>query len=132
MTTTYKPTVHVSSSGAELQVQLSQRGNIVHLAKEPEGGYYLLVVEARPVSAAKTRVDLTVSQSDTCSWRTRSVTGRPALAPPVLQNSRVIDPWRWGQLPGRSNKLKLGMAWAGPFGVVKRTPLGRSSRDQGR
>ena len=58
VTSTYKPTVHVSSSVAELQVQLSQRGNIIHLAKEPEGGYYLLVADARPVSAAKTRIDL--------------------------------------------------------------------------
>ncbi len=58
VTSTYKPTVHVSSSVAELQVQLSQRGNIIHLAKEPEGGYYLLVADARPVNATKTRIDL--------------------------------------------------------------------------
>jgi hypothetical protein len=58
VTTTYKPTVHVSSSGAELQVQATQRGNIINVMKEPEGGFYLLVADARPVSAAKTRIDL--------------------------------------------------------------------------
>jgi len=58
VTTTYKPTVHVSPSGAELQVQISQRGNIINVSKEPEGGFYLLVADARPVSAAKTRIDL--------------------------------------------------------------------------
>jgi hypothetical protein len=44
-------------TGAELQVQASQRGNI-NVSKEPEGGFYLLVADARPVSAAKTRIDL--------------------------------------------------------------------------
>jgi hypothetical protein len=58
VTTTYKPTVHVSPSGAELQVQASQRGNIINVSKEPEGGFYLLVADARAVSAAKTRIDL--------------------------------------------------------------------------
>lgn len=55
---TYTPTVHVSSSAAELQVQASVRGNIINVMKEPEGGGYLLVADARPVSAAKTRIDL--------------------------------------------------------------------------
>jgi hypothetical protein len=58
VTSTYKPTVHVSASGAELQVQISQRGNIINVSKEPEGGFYLLVADARSVSAAKTRIDL--------------------------------------------------------------------------
>ena len=58
VTSTYKPTVHVSPSVAELQVQISQRGNIINVSKEPEGGFYLLVADARPVSAAKTRIDL--------------------------------------------------------------------------
>jgi hypothetical protein len=58
VTTTYKPTVRVSPSGAELQVQATQRGTIINVMKEPEGGGYLLVADARPVSAAKTRIDL--------------------------------------------------------------------------
>jgi hypothetical protein len=58
VTTTYKPTVRVSSSGAELQVQASQRGNIINIMKEPEGGGYLLIADARAASAAKTRIDL--------------------------------------------------------------------------
>jgi len=57
-TDAYKPTVHVSQSGANLQVQIIERGNIINVAKEPEGGFYLLVADARPVSAAKTRIDL--------------------------------------------------------------------------
>jgi hypothetical protein len=57
-TFTYTPTVHVSSSAAELQVQATVRGNIINVMKEPEGGGYLLVADARPVSAAKTRIDL--------------------------------------------------------------------------
>jgi len=58
VTSTYKPTVHVTPSGAELQVQISQRGNIINVSKEPEGGFYLLIADARLVSAAKTRIDL--------------------------------------------------------------------------
>jgi hypothetical protein len=58
VTSFYKPTVHVSPTGAELHVQLHHRGNIINVSKEPEGGYYLLVADARPVSAAKTRIDL--------------------------------------------------------------------------
>jgi hypothetical protein len=54
MTTTYKPTVRVTPSGAELQVQASQRGNIINVTRSREGGLYLLVADARPVSAAKT------------------------------------------------------------------------------
>lgn len=56
---TYKPTVHVSASMAELQVQRSVSGpGIIHVMKEPEGGNYLLVANARPVSAARTQIDL--------------------------------------------------------------------------
>jgi hypothetical protein len=58
VTSTYRPTVHMSSSAVELQVQLSHRGNVINVAKEPEGGFYLLVANARPVKAAKTRIDL--------------------------------------------------------------------------
>src|SRR5262245_19783635 len=56
LTSTYKPTVHVTATGAELHVQLSHRGNVIHVSKEPDGGYFLLVADARPVSATKTRI----------------------------------------------------------------------------
>jgi hypothetical protein len=35
VTTAYKPTIRVSPSGAELQVQASQRGNIINVSKSP-------------------------------------------------------------------------------------------------
>jgi hypothetical protein len=58
-TSTFKPTVHVSSSKAELQLQVKWRAGLtIHVMKEPEGGFYFLVADARPVSAAKTRIDL--------------------------------------------------------------------------
>jgi hypothetical protein len=58
-TYTYKPTVHMSASMAELSFQRSVSGpGIIHVTKEPEGGVYLLVANARPVNAAKTRIDL--------------------------------------------------------------------------
>lgn len=58
VTSTYKPTVRVSGTGAELHVQLSHRGNVINVSKEPDGGYYLLVADAHPMSASMTRVDL--------------------------------------------------------------------------
>jgi hypothetical protein len=58
VTSTYKPTVQVSTTGAELHVQLRHRGNVITVSKEPDGGYYLLVADARPMSATKTRIDL--------------------------------------------------------------------------
>jgi hypothetical protein len=58
VTDSYKPTVRVSPSEAELQLQVRERGNIIHVTREPEGGSYLLVADARPASAAKTRIDL--------------------------------------------------------------------------
>jgi len=58
VTDSYKPTVHVSPSGAELQLQVNERGNIIHVTREPEGGSYLMIADARPASAAKTRIDL--------------------------------------------------------------------------
>ena len=63
VTDSYKPTVRVSSSEAELQLQVSEHGNIIHVTREPEGGSYLLVADARPASAAKTRIDLRLEKS---------------------------------------------------------------------
>jgi hypothetical protein len=58
VTTTYKPTVLVSANQAELHVQQRHRGNVINVSAEPDGGYYLLVGDARPVGPARTRVDL--------------------------------------------------------------------------
>ena len=57
MVTDYNPTVRVTKKRAELHVQEKMEGSIkVH--KEPEGGYYSLVVDATPVSKRKTRLDI--------------------------------------------------------------------------
>lgn len=56
-TVTYKPTVMVNGDKAELHVQ-QHMDNTLKIYKEPEGGYYLLVADAYPVSKNKTRVDL--------------------------------------------------------------------------
>lgn len=56
-TVTYKPTVRVAEKKAELHVQ-QHTDNTVKVHKEPEGGYFLLVADAYPLSDNKTRVDL--------------------------------------------------------------------------
>ena len=56
--TTYKPTVLVRGKKAELHVQQHHEQGVVSVSKEPEGGYYLLVADAQPVTQTKTRIDL--------------------------------------------------------------------------
>jgi hypothetical protein len=56
-TVTYKPTVQVTQSKAELQVQ-QHTDNAVKVYQEPEGGYFLLVADAYPVNEGRTRLDL--------------------------------------------------------------------------
>ncbi len=56
--TTYKPTVVVTGKKAELHVQFHHDQGVVKVSKEPEGGYYLLVADAQPLSPTKTRIDL--------------------------------------------------------------------------
>lgn len=56
-TVTYKPTVRVKEKMAELHVQ-QHTDNTLKVYEEPEGGYFLLVADAYPVSKNKTRVDL--------------------------------------------------------------------------
>jgi hypothetical protein len=56
-TVTYKPTVQVTGDRAELHVQ-QHTDNAVKVYQEPEGGYFLLVADAYPVSENKTRLDL--------------------------------------------------------------------------
>jgi hypothetical protein len=58
VTTSYKPTVKVSAANAELHVQQAHRGNVIGVSKEPDGGYFILVADARPAGAGKTRIDL--------------------------------------------------------------------------
>jgi hypothetical protein len=56
--TTYKPTVVVTSQKAELHVQQHHDQGVLAVSKEPEGGYYLLVADAQPVTQTRTRIDL--------------------------------------------------------------------------
>jgi hypothetical protein len=56
--TTYKPTVVVTGKRVELHVQLHHEQGVLNVSKEPDGGYYLLVADAQPVTQTKTRIDL--------------------------------------------------------------------------
>jgi hypothetical protein len=56
--TTYKPTVLVTGKKAELHVQQHHEQGVQAVSKEPDGGYYVLVADAQPVTAARTRIDL--------------------------------------------------------------------------
>ena len=57
--TTYTPTVVVTGERAELHVQqLHKGGGVIYPQKPPEGGVYILVVDATPVSSNRTRVQL--------------------------------------------------------------------------
>ncbi|HSB44465.1 MAG TPA: hypothetical protein VLD60_05600 [Nitrospira sp.] len=56
--TTYKPTVLVTGKKAELHVQQHHEQGVLNVSKEPDGGYYLLVADAQPVTQTKTRIDL--------------------------------------------------------------------------
>jgi hypothetical protein len=56
--TTYKPTVVVTGKKAKLHVQQHHKQGVLAVSKEPEGGYYLLVADAQPLTPTKTRIDL--------------------------------------------------------------------------
>ena len=56
--TTYKPTVLVTEKKAELHVQQHHEQGVVNVSKEPDGGYYLMVADARPITTNRTRIDL--------------------------------------------------------------------------
>jgi hypothetical protein len=56
--TTYKPTIVVTGKKAELHVQRHFEQGVVNVSKEPDGGYYVLVADAQPVTPTKTRIDL--------------------------------------------------------------------------
>lgn len=57
--TTYTPTVVAGGQRAELHVQqLHKGGGVIYPQKPPEGGVYIFVADATPVSANRTRVQL--------------------------------------------------------------------------
>jgi hypothetical protein len=54
--TRYTPTVVANGERAELHVQQLHEKGVIRVAKEPEAGHYLLVVDAYPVDRNRTRV----------------------------------------------------------------------------
>lgn len=56
LVTRYKPTVMVSKQRTELHVQQHHETGVLKVTKEPEGGYYLVVTDAYPVSKNKTKI----------------------------------------------------------------------------
>ena len=56
--TEYRPTVRVGSERTELHVQQHRKQGVLNVTKEPEGGYFLLVVDATPIDRRRTRLVL--------------------------------------------------------------------------
>ncbi len=55
--TTYKPTVKVSTKKVELHIQ-QHIDNTLKISKEPEGGYYMMVVDVVPINKKKSQVTM--------------------------------------------------------------------------
>ncbi len=55
--TEYKPTVIRSEDRAELHVQQHHAQGVMKITEEPEGGYYLMVVDAIKVDEGTTRIE---------------------------------------------------------------------------
>lgn len=55
--TEYKPTVILSEDRAELHVQQHHAQGVMKITEEPEGGYYLMVVDAIKVDEDTTRIE---------------------------------------------------------------------------
>jgi hypothetical protein len=54
----YKPTVVVTAERAELHLQRHHERGVLAVTKEPEGGYYLMVADAYPVDARRSRLQI--------------------------------------------------------------------------
>ena len=54
----YKPTVVVTSERAELHLQRHHEAGVLAVTKEPDGGYYLMVADAYPVDAKRSRLQI--------------------------------------------------------------------------
>lgn len=55
---TYKATVVVGDKRTELHLQRRYDGNFFTVYKEPEGGQYVVVADAMPLAANRTKVDI--------------------------------------------------------------------------
>jgi hypothetical protein len=56
--TRYAPTVHVTREKAELHLQMDHEAGVMSASPKPAGGYYVLVVDARPVAPNRTAIDM--------------------------------------------------------------------------
>ena len=54
----YTPTVVVTDERAELHLQRHHEKGVLAVTKEPEGGYYLIVADAYPVDAKRSRLQI--------------------------------------------------------------------------
>ncbi len=56
--TQYKPTVVITDKRAEVHLQQHHKSGVLKVTKEPEGGYYLVVMDAYPLDRSRTKVQL--------------------------------------------------------------------------
>ena len=54
----YRPTVVVTNERVELHLQRHHEKGVLAVTKEPEGGYYLIVADAYPVDAKRSRLQI--------------------------------------------------------------------------
>jgi len=83
----YKPTVVVTDGRAELHLQRHHEKGVLAVTKEPDGGYYLLVADAFPVDAKRSRIEIfgpskgyDVLTQAIMGWATGKNLGCPDLA----------------------------------------------------
>ena len=55
--TKYNPTIIRSKDKVELHLQQLHEQGVMNISEVPDGGYYMMVVDAYPVGKKKTRVD---------------------------------------------------------------------------
>lgn len=89
LVTKYKPTVLVSNQRAELHIQQHHESGVINVSKEPEGGYYLVVTDAYPISKNKTKI----------------VMYRPSMGFDVM--IKAIKGWASGQNTGCPDMTKI-------------------------
>jgi len=56
--TDYTPTVHASEERVEIHLQQHHVQGVMKVTEEPDGGYFLLVTDAYPLSEQSTRIEM--------------------------------------------------------------------------
>ena len=91
LVTAYKPTVLVSAERAELHLQEDHlSAGVLKVHEQPNGGYYVMVVDAYPLPDNRTRVQIF----------------RPAMGYDVVV--RAIKGWATGEVSGCPDLTKIG------------------------